>query len=305
MKQDSVTRELTTEVVVGFFMVMILLGLAYFTFILSGSVWGEERFEMEVLFGDVMGLKETDSVVVRGMPIGKVSKLVLQEKEKDNKDGILVFLSLKKKLHMKTDNKITIVSTSILGGRYLEIYEGSEDAKDLPEGSPLFGKKPYDLMADAAELVSLTKDGFGGEDGIIESLRGSASQMKELITRLNEGKGTLGKLMSSDDNLYKDLSAAVASLKKMAERLEKGEGTLGKLMSPDDKLYKDLTASVESLKNISSKIEKGEGTIGKLISDEQLYDDLKQTVAEVQAAIDDFRETSPVVTFTSIFFGAF
>ena len=336
MKKDCVTRELTVEVVVGFFMVMLLFGLAYFTFILSGSVWGEERFEMEVLFSDVMGLKETDSVVVRGMPIGKVTELSLQP----DGSGILVSVSLKKKLRLRTDYEITIVSTSILGGRYLQIHEGSDDEKDIPDGAPLSGELPHNLMADAAELISLTKDGFSGEDGIVASLKDSASEMKELVTRINAGEGTLGKLMSSDDKLYEDLSStiaslkkmavriekgegllgkmmssdnelyedlstAVASLKKMAVRLEKGEGSLGKLMSSDDQLYQDLAASVASLKNVSSKIEKGEGTIGKLITDEELYNDLKQTVAEVQAAIDDFRETSPVVTFTSIFFGAF
>jgi len=42
-----------------------------------------------------------------------------------------------------------------------------------------------------------------------------------------------------------------------------------------------------------------------LIEDDGLYEDAEKLVGEVRAAVDDIRETSPVVTFTSILFGAF
>ena len=51
-------------------------------------------------------------------------------------------------------------------------------------------------------------------------------------------------------------------------------------------------------------MEKGEGTLGKLLADATVYDDLSQLLKETRATIDDFRENSPIVTFTSVFFGA-
>ena len=332
MNKDCISRELTIEVVVGVFMVMILFGLGYFTFVVSGRWWGDEPFRVEAYFEDVMGLKEGDNVVVRGMPVGKVESLTLE------KNRILVLAHCRKELSVREGYRVTIVATSILGGRYMEIHEGN--GKLLDPGKVLQGTKPHDLMADAAELVNATKDGFSGTNGIIASLQETARELKEIARRVNAGEGTLGKLLSSDDKLYKDLSESVASLKNIAARLEKGEGTLGKLLSSDDQLHKDLSASVASLKNIAARLEKGEGTLGKLLSsddklyedlsasvaslrniaagiekgegtigmlikDKKLYESLEQTVKELQAAIDDFRETSPVVTFTSIFFGAF
>jgi len=332
MKKDCISRELTIEVVVGVFMVMILFGLAYFTFVLSGRWWGDEPFKVEVCFDDVMGLKEGDNVVVMGMPVGKIEQLTLEKKR------VLVLAHLKKELSIREGYRVIIVATSILGGRYMEIDEG--DGMLLPQGKVLKGTNPHDLMADAAELVSATKDGFVGSNGVIATLKSTSASLKEITERVKEGKGTLGRLLSEDDTLYKDLSASVASLKKISARLEKGEGTLGKLLSADDQLYKDLADSVASLKkisgrlekgegtlgkllasddkmykdlseslaslrNIAARIEKGEGTVGKLINDAELYESLQKTVQELQAAIDDFRETSPVVTFTSIFFGAF
>jgi phospholipid/cholesterol/gamma-HCH transport system substrate-binding protein len=94
-------------------------------------------------------------------------------------------------------------------------------------------------------------------------------------------------------------------LKEISDRLAKGEGTLGKLLSEDDQVYADLAATLASFRGMSESIAKGEGTIGKLVSDEELYDEFKALVREGRAAVDDIRETSPVTTFTSIFFGAF
>ncbi len=263
MKKDWIARELTVEVVVGVFLAMILLGFFYFTIFLSGKKFGEKKYEFAVTFENVMGLRETDDVVVRGMPIGSVKKLSL----KDN--GVLVECSLKKKLTMKKDYKIVIVSKSMLGGRYLQVYEGSEEFPELPAEFQLHGEPPYDLMTDAAELVGAMKDGFI-EGGIIANLKSTTEKIDEVADRIKNGKGTLGKMLSDDETLYTDLAESAASLKKIAARLERGEGILGKLMSDDDTLYAEV----------------------------------EQIVKEVRAVVDDLRETSPIVTFTSVFFGA-
>lgn len=265
MKKDWIARELTIEVIVGAFMVMIFLGLGYFTIVLSKEAWFTKKYPMEVIFKDVMGLREGDNVVVRGMPVGKVKSLDLDEKG----EGVVVSLTLDKKLHMKKDYKIVVVSTSILGGRYLQIYEGSEDLPELSAESVFYGKEPYDLMADAAELINAVKEGII-KGGVIDNLKSAASQIKEITERLNAGKGTLGRLLSEDDQLYRDFSAAVSSLK-----------------------------------NIAARVEKGEGVLGQLVQNDTLYKEIQQAVEEIRAAVDDFRETAPITTFTSIFFGAF
>ena len=52
-------------------------------------------------------------------------------------------------------------------------------------------------------------------------------------------------------------------------------------------------------------MEKGEGFIGRLMQDDKMYEDVQGMINEARATIDDFRETTPILTFTSIFFGAF
>ena len=333
MKKNNLSREVTIETVVGLFVLMVLLGLGYFTIILSRETWFQKKYHREVVFENVMGLHDGDNVVMRGMPIGKVLSLHLTS------DGVHVAMSLDQPVYPRKDYKIAIVSTSMLGGRHLEIDEGSRELEPLSEEVTLHGLKPLDMMADAAEAVNALKRGLV-DSGMVDNLKKAVAAFTQIAERVGQGKGTLGRLLSEDDTLYKDLSATVASLKSISGRVEKGEGTLGKLMSGDDKLYKDLSdgvaslktvagrlekgegtlgrllsgddqlykdlaSTMASLKSITERIEKGEGTLGRLVKDNAIYDELTKTISDVRAAVDDFRESTPVVTFTSILLGAF
>jgi len=333
MKKDWIAREMTVEIVVGAFVVMAFLGLAYFTIIISQEAWFRPKYTWVIRFNEVMGLRDGDKVVVRGMPVGKVRKLVLKG------GGVCVTVALDQPIEVREGYAARIVATSILGGRYLEIDAGPPGAKPIEKGTLLQGEEALDLMADAAKLVKAARQSLV-EEGTLDNLRDTSASLKEIVervrrgegtvgrllsadntlhddlsatvaslkrltTRLENGEGTLGKLFSTDTSLHDDLSSAVASLKNVAQRLDKGEGTLGRLLSSDDRIYKDLEASVASLKNITGKIEKGEGLIGRLLEDDSLYDDVSQAVQELRSWVDDYRETSPVVSFTSVVLGAF
>lgn len=333
MKKDWIAREMTVEIVVGVFVVLVLLGLAYFTIILSQDVWFRPKYTWRIQFAEVMGLRDGDKVVVRGMPVGKVKALELQER------GVCVEAALDQEIEVHEGYAARIVATSILGGRYLEIDTGPSKANPVPQGTLLHGEEALDLMSNAAELVRAAKKSLI-EDGTLDNLRDTSASLKEIAERVRRGEGTIGKLLSADNTLYDDLSATVASLKtltarlengegtlgklfasdstlhddltatvaslrKVTDRVEKGEGTIGKLLSSDDQLYADLQASAASLKKITAQIESGEGLLGRLLKDDSLYDDVVQAVQEVRGWVDDYRETSPVVSFTSVAIGAF
>ncbi len=365
MNKECIRRELTMEVTVGAFMAMVMFGLAYFTIVLSAQRLFTEKHRLEVTFDNVMGLRDGDNVVVRGMPIGKVSMLELST------NGVHVVALLDQPVHVREGYRMSIVSTSILGGRYLQIDEGPEANRLLAADTVFLGESAYDLMADAAEVINKFKQEFV-EGGIVDNLKAVSEDLKTITGRLEAGEGTFGKLLTdeklhgdlseavaslktisenleagkgtlgkllSDDTLHQDLSSTVASLKTVSDRLEKGEGTLGKLLvddtfhqdlsatvaslrtvadrlekgqgtigklfAEDDTLYADLADAVASLKTIAKKIEDGDGLIGKMVTDDSLYIELQELVGEVREAVDDFRETAPITTFTSVFFGAF
>jgi len=302
MKKDWRERELTMEVVVGAFMVMIFLGLGYFTIILSKESLFRQKSEMHMTFADVMGLRVGDNVVVRGMPIGKVKTLELLDADKDCA-GVCTTLSLDTPLVMREGYNARIVTTSILGGRQMQIDTGPSDAPVL-ELERYLGQTPYDLMEDAAKIVNAAREQII-EGKVFEKVRNVADQIDQIVTRVNAGEGLLGKVLSDDETIYRDVQVSVASLREIMQHLQGGEGAIGKLLSGDSAVYDDLAATVESARQIAERLNRGEGTLGRLLADDSVYNEIEATVGEVRAAVDDFRETAPVTTFSSIFFGAF
>ncbi len=338
MKQSSIDREMTMELTVGTFMFMILLALGYFTIVLGRANLFEKKYPMEVEFADVMGLRKDDNVVLRGMTVGKVKALRLT-------DGrVRVLATLDNPVQLRQDYKIVIVTTSILGGRYLEVREGSPTAPLLDPGVMPQGDRPFDLMAEAAATVhdiraSLNEGGIRtniemavasfreiagkinrgegtlgklvNDDGAYQEFRTIESNLvqvavnfKEISEKVSRGEGTLGKLIA-DDSIYTNVQQVAANLRDISDRLAAGEGTLGRLLSKDDQLYRDFAATAASLSNLTAKIERGEGLLGKMMNDDSLYTDAKNALGEVRQAVEDYRETSPVVSFTTLLFGAF
>lgn len=322
------------ELLVGIVIICLLVGLGYFTIVLSNDALFGKKQVIQVEFDNVMGLSEGNNVVVKGMPIGKVDVLVL-----DPQKGIIVTCKLNQPIKFYEGYVIEVVTTSILGGRYLAITPGSDTNSPVSLDKPLKGETPVDLMADITDAVARLKQALF-EEGIVENIVDITTDIKDVMGGLKEGKGsigmlltddgklytsltsgvdsfsviakrlengegTMGKLLSTDAQMYDDLSATVASLKTISERLENGEGTLGKLLSTDSVFYNDLSDTIANISVISGQIANGKGTLGRFIMDEDMYIELQSVVNDAHSALDDWREMSPISTFSSVFFGAF
>ena len=101
MKRNRM-RELSMEVLVGTFMFVALLSLCVFTIVLSRENVFKKTYPFEVVFGDVMGLRDGDNVMIRGMTVGKVKAMILQD------DGVRVVAALQRPVHLKKDYVIDV-----------------------------------------------------------------------------------------------------------------------------------------------------------------------------------------------------
>lgn len=331
MKYSRV-REMSMEVTVGAFMFMVVLLLGVFTIVLSRDALFTRTHYTEVDFPTVMGIREGDNVYVRGVVAGKVRRI------DDETTHVTVTLGLDRELELKTDYRIEILPTSVLGGRYLSVFEGSPDAALLPKDTRIKGQLPVELIEEATRMVKQIRDALD-EGQVLTNIKTAMKNVSEVTVKLNEGQGTIGKLINDDEvyrdlkelssnlktlsarlnapdhsiakllddkgKVYEDIAAITANLRKTSQELADGKGLLGKLLSEDDTVYDDLKASAAAIKDITTTMSAGEGTLGKLAKDDALYVELRLMINELRATLDDFRENSPITTFTSIFFGAF
>ena len=291
--------ELKMEFIVGLFVVLMFVGLAIFTIVISGaSLFRDALTKIEVVMPDAMGLRRNDPVIAKGTTVGAVTEVFYA------RDGVHIRAELEAPVVFYEDYEITVVATSILGGRQMVITEGTNTKPEVKDTLALVGQKPSDLMEDAAEAVAKVRE-FLDSDAL-KNLEAFSKDIADISGRLNRGEGTLGRLLSSDDELYTNLNSAVADISSIADRLERGEGTLGKLLSSDDEMYTNLNATVENLRIVSDRLVTGQGTLGKLLSeDDELYGNVNGAVTDVREMLDDMREANTLSTFTGLIFGGF
>lgn len=175
----------------------------------------------------------------------------------------------------------------------------------------------------------------------VKELRETAANANVIAARLANGEGTLGRMMSSDDTLYNDIHSTVTELRETAAnaniistRLVNGEGPLGRLLSEDETVLEDLKGAIaafrkscesfdvtelkegatdvvnragtliDSLNVVADRLKNGEGTLGRLAADDTLYKEVEGLVRDIRQVIDNYRDTTPISTFSSLATGA-
>lgn len=200
----------------------------------------------------------------------------------------------------------------------------SEDVKTLTDriekGDGFFGKllAPEDtLYADiqttAVNLREITTELKGGrgflgkllreEDTVYADLQATLASLREVSEGLKNGQGMLGKLLREDDTAYADLRDSLANIKSVTAKLNDPNSGFGRLLSTDSPLVADLEAMATNLKNVTAKLESGEGTIGRLVNDDAVATEIEAAIKDVRQIIDNMRDTAPITTFSSLFFG--
>ena len=120
-----------------------------------------------------------------------------------------------------------------------------------------------------------------------------------IAARLANGEGPLGRLLASDETVLDDLKAAIASFKTACDSFDvsglKGEAS--------DVLARAGTL-VDSLNVVAARLANGEGTLGRLSADDTLYKEIEGLVRDLRQVLDNYRDTTPISTFTSIATGA-
>lgn len=323
-------RDVFSEAVVGLFMVVVVALLAYFTIVISGVdlLSGREKRRVTAEFSQVGGLKVHDAVMYRGTKVGTVSEVNVTP------SNLVVVADVDANVTMRRSCRVTVCHLSMLGGNYLLLEEGEGEPIDL-SSARLVGEAPSDWLRDIADisrnLKALTQmdelktivtnlsevseravgfaekatavaekaasiadkvDRFAGRaDRFVDKADRFADSANEIIGRISRGEGTVGKLVSADCSVYDDIRASVASLRQATEGLDVKD-----TVARANALLVNLNALAERMKS-------GEGTLGRLANDPQLYDEVNGLIRDCRQIIDNYRDTTPIATFSSVLTG--
>ncbi len=324
-------RNLSTEMKVGIFAIVVLSILTYMTFRVSGTDWFRKAgYTVYVYFSNVAGLDEKTRVKIAGVDAGLIEEIQLE------KGRARVTLRILPHVKIYQDARAFIKATGLLGDKYLEIRPGTAEPA-LKDGDTIRNvREPIDMEEIVYNLVSVSKsiqslsdninDIFGTEE-TKKALRETAKNLS-LITK------NLNRVITENDERLKEtlngIKALTASLKKLIDENSKGitttvdnlreTTTVVKKEAPE--LIKKLDAAATELKRvieenrpriasltekadetldsvskIAKKIEKGEGTLGKLVNDERLYESVSNAAEGVEKTISRIDRFRTYITF--------
>jgi len=118
----------------------------------------------------------------------------------------------------------------------------------------------------------------------LSSVAAGIKNLTQLITRPGgDGIGE-GREQGGLPLIISNLEEASRSLKNVAQSLERGEGTLGRLLT-DETVYDELSQTLADIGRAVETISGSEGTLIKLLRDEEVYTDLKETIARINGIL--------------------
>jgi len=126
------TRSPLRDFIVGCFVLAGLGAIAYLSISVGGlSYGGPGGLHLYATFDQTGGLKPRAPVVIAGVKVGQVTRISLDQNARARVD-----MDLDRNLKVPTDTSASIVTSGILGDRYISLQLWGED-QDLKDGEEI------------------------------------------------------------------------------------------------------------------------------------------------------------------------
>jgi len=242
-------------VIVGIF---VFLGIAIFiiTILTLGSQ--KKTFANTVViksyFEDVNGLKQGNNVWFSGVKVGTIKSVNLIGNARVEVDMNIEHESLP---YIRKNAKAKLSTDGLIGNKIIEIYGGTAKAPQIQEGDILNTDK---LLSTDEMMATLSKNN--------DNLLAITDNFKMISTKMAEGKGSIGKLLS-DETFADELNKTVVTLQKASSNLE------------------NLTANVS---NYTSRLNEKGGFANDLVTDTVIFSRLRSMVSQLQQVADKSKD---------------
>jgi len=239
----------------------VLLGVAALLagIFLVGSQEGlfHSTFQVSAYFSSVAGVRSGSAVRMAGVDIGTVDNVEVSPS--DTKVRIHMNLDSRMQGFIKKDSYAMILPEGLVGNYYVDVTVGSRTGEQVEDGDVIQSREATRLstVLDTTQVI-------------LENIRHASVALNEILTSVQQGHGTLGKLLASDD-IYNHLehmsSRADSGLTVQLNNIESLSVSVQDIVQKADTLLTNANAVV-------TKVNDGSGTLGALLGERTIYDSL-------------------------------
>lgn len=242
-------------VIVGIF---IFLGLAIF--IITVLTLGSQKksfgdfISIKSFFENVNGLQKGNNIWFSGVKVGTIQKVNLIGNSKVEVD---MHIEEKSARYIHKDSRTKLSTDGLIGNKIIEIYGGTSRSPQIENGDILANDT---ILSTDAMMHTLSKNN--------DNILAITNDLKVITGSIAQGKGSIGKLLTSDE-LSDNLNKTVLTIQKASANLEK------------------LSANVTAY---TSKLNDKGNLANDLVTDTVIFSKLRETVSQLQNVADQSKE---------------
>jgi phospholipid/cholesterol/gamma-HCH transport system substrate-binding protein len=279
------------EVKVGLLTLMAIASLVVVSIKITANKTGfGDYVAYRTILNDASGIYENASIKVAGINAGRVVRIDLSGSQ------ALIEFEILEDIKVTRFSILKIKSVGFLGDKYLDIYLGNPNSERLKKGSmiPAEGGAGFEQLGkDAGEVLeevkkiakalresmvdddnnNLVKDVFNNVKSFTEDIK-EFSKTLNAITQRNEAK-----LQKVVDNLTRISDQLAFETDRYAD------GSLMNDLERIDPVMANLNRAMADLKDIVADVKGGKGTVGRLLRDDQVVDQVSETLSGVNRMI--------------------
>jgi phospholipid/cholesterol/gamma-HCH transport system substrate-binding protein len=316
----SVTSEVKVGVVVMAGIVLVVLGTLW----LQEWSFGREEQEVRAWFREVGQLQKGNAVKLRGVPIGQVDDIVLDQRS----TGVIIHMTVGGDVILPEDPVVLLAPESLFGDWQAEIFPRTRFPFYSYAISPEPGVLPGYSLPDMSRLTAVAdriaenlavitdridiaftdetalniKEAIDNIQEVTAQLTGIMEAQEQTVVGVAAGlettTATLAEAARTANRAFAQIEAAIAggeltNIMDNVERMSAQMDTLSRnltVMSEDlGSTVASADSSFQSLSAVLGTLERGEGTLGLLLQDTALYDEIIVTTHLVQDLLQDFQ----------------
>jgi phospholipid/cholesterol/gamma-HCH transport system substrate-binding protein len=272
------------EATVGAFLIVAALVFVFGLMWLRGISLRRGEI-VDVVFTDVVGLKQGDPVRTSGVGVGTVKSINLERPGR-----VVVRLELTHRQEPRRNARATVRSLDFFGARYIDYQPGTTEPLGAGEAipgeiEPGFGEMAQSLSNQGREVLDNAAALVGPDNN------------RQLRATLVRAQRLLDQVSGSTQGATQEAVAALSSLRQLLQRMDllvadpAAQQSLASVREATGNLA-DVTTTLRHtttvLDSLLAKVNSGRGTMGQLVNDTSLMSELRRTNRHLDSLVTDF-----------------
>jgi phospholipid/cholesterol/gamma-HCH transport system substrate-binding protein len=268
----------------------------------------ERRFTVYTEFSRLGELEVGSTVRVAGANAGEVTDIALPNSPSGK---FKVKMEVREALHpiIRTDSVAATQTEGLVGGVFINIAAGTDAAATLPPGGTIVGREPFAI----ADLLQQASDTIMTVNQTVNELRGDVEMaVKQVAMTAEDAHLMVKEIRPEIEDMVRNGNQISNDTKEMVGKINEGKGTLGKLIN-DDGLYERAKGIADQAQGVMANVrqvtEDARRAIGEFRSKDGpaqgLFADMRMTLGQAREATADLADNMEAMKHNFLLRGFF